>query len=62
MKLHLPPQTDAYLTCMAAEAHLSKADLVEAAVNNLIALWAKDKHEADFIVAFDAHDGDHVSR
>lgn len=61
MKLHLPKQTDTLLLQMAKESGLSKSDLVEIAVDNLIALWAKAKHEKDFIVPFDAHDGDHVA-
>jgi hypothetical protein len=58
MKLNLQPETDTLLLRMAQEAHVSKADLAEIAVFNLVALWMKDheaKGDSQFVVP--AHDG-----
>ena len=55
MKLHLESETDRLLSQMAAEAGMSKADLFEIAVFNLIALWMKDREI--HTVPMDAHDG-----
>ena len=62
MKLHLEPEADCLLAQMSWESGLSKVELAEVAVFNLIALWARDKHEKDFVISMDAHDGDTVCK
>jgi hypothetical protein len=61
VKLSLDSKTDAMLAQMSWESGLSKVDLAEIAVFNLVALWMKDKHEADYAVPMAAHDGVDVS-
>lgn len=48
VKLSLDPEVDALLAQMSWESHMSKADLAEVAIFNLVALWMKDKHGEHF--------------
>lgn len=59
MKLTLDPQADALLAQMSWESHLSKVDLAEIAIFNLIALWMKEREIST--VPLDTHDGADVS-
>ena len=59
VKLHLDPDADKLLSQMADEAGMSKADLAEIAVFNLIALWMKGR--AFYTIPVSAHDGADIS-
>ena len=57
IKVDLPDETMVHLNRMVQESNFSVADLVEVAVYNLVALWLRDKHLEESLVAFDDVDG-----